>query len=172
MTDKWSMKIFLCTIAVFLFLTIDSRSSPGELAQPSARKIEYIQKSNVKADKAYQNALGFFSKNFKDANSAIKLRDEKNKRIISSASIPCNALRPGYLTLDFYVRANLDFQSKDGRFRLLIEDAEIVSSEGTHAYVGQIESASDMAKVKTECLDPIEDQISKTMHEDPVEKSW
>jgi len=127
-----------------------------------------------KAD-AYSKALAHLSKQFGDANSAIKVKNEASGQIVAKGAVLCNEL-PGDYVSNFDLSFDLDFQAKDNKARLLFEDLLIKYSSSdkllgsTNTNYGRpapahmnIKNKEDVEKVG-KCLQVIVDGVTKSIN--------
>jgi hypothetical protein len=141
-----------------------SLSACATMLPVEQRKTQYIETTTAKRAAAYGRALAYLSKNFGDANEAIKLKDSESGQIVAKGNVTCNALRQWGDVNEYSLRFNLDFQAKDNKVRLVFEELEMISAAGAPVEwdYNQISSAANLEKAKS-CLEPIRSEVLKAI---------
>lgn len=94
-----------------------SCKSPGSL---EVRKTEPVGKTNAPASGACARSLVELAKLYRDANSALEVRDEKNAQLVGKAHISHFSACFANIHVDF----DLDFSAKDNRVRFEFDDIQ------------------------------------------------
>ncbi|MCB1194477.1 MAG: DUF4468 domain-containing protein [Leptospiraceae bacterium] len=157
------MKNIFITYIFIYFVLIGCKS----LGPKEIRHAEIIENTGVSASTAYSRANVFLAKVYGDSNSAIKVNDDKNKRIVGKMRI-LNCFS------NITVESDLDFQAKDKRVRIAFEDIQAFTvnmQTGQKAYEWGPSDSKDVEEIKEKCLipnvvKPLLSSINKK------EKSW
>lgn len=88
------------------------------------REVTFVEKTTATQAQAYQRAMTYLAKNLGDSNLAIKVKDEKAGTIVTQIAIDCSDLRT-FMDLNRHVLwANLEFNAKDNKARMVFEAFE------------------------------------------------
>lgn len=111
-------KLLITLLSVISILPLSAKAPIGKpFAIDTVIPIE-----NASADLLYKTANVWIAKRFRSANDVIQLNDAETAHIIGKASIKFEVDNFTWYVLSGYIRYTIDFQAKDGRFRLKINN--------------------------------------------------
>lgn len=154
-----------------VFLVLISTNAYGgwgapDLASPEIRKKTYIETTSSKANDAFKRASSWFAKTFVDSKEAIRLKDEKENRIVAKGNTACDVLKLGSgFAEDQRVHFSLTFEAKDNRSRIIFEDVTAMGG-GAYDSGSRPSNQEEMDKVISSCLDPLKSDIMNTINTD------
>ena len=135
----------------------------------SEKSFNYIEKTTLKADVAYQLTLGYLAKSLRNSNQAIQIRDEKRSKIISQVSFRCDDVQYGVFDVSIYETAfTVQADFKDNRVRLSLTGNNFTS------YVNLFGGKGDMLSLNSpfsgqhqvglkKCANKLKDMIMKNL---------
>lgn len=122
---KFKLVFFLSFLSVFSLSAKDSIGYPLELDT-------VIQVPNVSASQLYNGAKVWLAKNMRSSNNVIQLDDVANAHLIGKANCSFDVNNFTWSNLSGCIWFTLDFQARDGRFRLKIYDISHESFNKTY----------------------------------------
>ncbi len=152
-----------------------SSCTTAQLLPTDQRQVAFVDQTSVKKAEAYKRALAYLSKTYKDANHAIKVRDESGGQIVADGNVECDAFKGGALDGAIYtLKFNLDFQAKDNKVRTSFENLEVTTPSGGGMIVNagsQISGPEGLAKAKA-CVEPVRAALAKAVASEAVGSNW
>ena len=134
------------------------------LAPKEVRQLAYVDEVKAPKSELYSRALAHFGKAFVDSNYAIKVSNEAAGQIVAKGTLDCAEPDMFGVRVPKLISFDVDFQAKDGKYRLALEDLMVVSKEGTADPLDsrQLTSSEKVEKVKP-CFDEFRSRLKKAV---------
>lgn len=116
---------------IFFFASFFQLNAKDPIGQPLALDT-VIQVSNASATQLYNGAKVWLAKNMRSSNNVIQLEDVANAHLIGKANCAFEVKNFTWSNLSGCIWFTLDFQARDGRFRLKIYDISHESYNKTY----------------------------------------
>lgn len=153
---------FIRTLIVLLIAALLAANCVT-LAPPEQRKKEIIREASGSKQKLWEKAFVFLAKTYNDSNEALKYKDKEAGRIVGQISLSCNAVSQANVAFGNppSIKANLDFTSKDNKYRLIFDDIQygVTSAQSGVWSLWGPSSAADTEKYFNACLVPFSDRL-------------
>lgn len=121
------------------------------LAPKEVRQLTYVDEVKGQKNVLYGRALAHFGKAFVNSNYAIKVSNESAGQIVAKGTLNCADTDMLGIRVQKFVSFDVDFQAKDGKYRMALEDLMVVSKDGT---IDPLDSRQISSAEKVEGLKP------------------